>query len=615
MEKNHRGFGFLTFENAEFEDLFLPPHVVRNFFQGDLVEVTLTSRDEVDDILLIKHRLQVVFGKIAGKTFIYETRRGYEEVFIPKPPRAKEGEWVKAKLVFTEDRAAPIAEILEVLGPEIPSQYDLEWIACEFALQEHHSKKVVDEALSMTSLHAKEVKNTKRSDLTHIEFVTIDGEDARDFDDAVYVEKKKHEFVLWVAIADVSTFVSPGTKLNEEALERATSVYFPERAFHMLPGALSENLCSLRPNEERLALTAKMTFDFSGKLKNTELMSSVIRSRARLTYTEVENNWNDPRFASHVELYEILNRVRMQRGALDFQFPEAKAKVDEKGEPISIEAQPRLKSHRLIEEFMLAANESVTQWVNNKKSPFIYRIHEQPSELKLQQFAKQSKAFGAPVDSRSMKHPKSISKYLESIRGIPGSEFLESLLLRSLRQARYSAVNEGHFGLASSTYTHFTSPIRRYPDLLVHRIVHSLLKSQGRGKPPYTFSELEEFGHHCSFRERLASDAERESLKIKQVRLLSKQLGNEFVARVQNITENGIFLQIESPFLDGVIPKESLNDDFYEFHPEKVLLVGKKTRKSFRIGQKLVVQAMRANLERRLGEFRFVSSIDTRSRP
>lgn len=615
MEKNHRGFGFLIFQNAEFEDLFIPPHVIRNFFQGDLVEVSLSQRDEVTDIKLLKHRLQTVFGKVTGKTLIYETRRGYEEIPVPKPHHTKQGEWVKAKLHFPENQSRPTAEILKVLGAEVPSEYDVEWLACEFALEEHHSKKAEEEAANQVALHRKELDNPNRTDLTHIDFVTIDGEDARDFDDAIYVDKTKHGFTLWVAIADVSTFVRPKTRIDEEALERATSVYFPERAFHMLPRGLSENLCSLRPNEERLALTAQMEFDLKGKLKHVELMSSKIRSRARLTYNQVEKDWNNPKFEAHVELFEILNRIRMERGALDFQFPEAKAKVNEKGDPIAIEARPRLRSHKLIEEFMLLANESVTQWVNQKRSPFIYRIHEQPSELKLQAFAKQSKAFGVPVDSRTMKHPKGISKYLESIHGMPGSEFLESLLLRSLRQARYSEVNEGHFGLASPTYTHFTSPIRRYPDLIVHRIVHSLLSSGGRGKPFYTDHELEEFSHHCSYRERLASDAERESLKIKQVRYLAKHLGEEFVGRIQNITELGIFIQIADPFLDGLIPKDSMNDDYYEFHAEKVLLVGKKSRRNFRIGQSVSVQAVRANLERRLGEFRLVSSIDTRKRP
>ena len=628
FQKNRKGFGFIVLDDKEADDLFVPEHQAQDLFHGDRLEVHLFRNGEVARMRVLEHRYREALLKIRelahphpGAWATLNAKNAEETVRIPdlKGPDGKAaalGDWVRVALQYGKDkgRSTVSGKILENYGANVPARADLTIISGEFGLQAEHSSEAVREAEAFRlEVPGKDLEG--RRDLREMPFITIDGETARDFDDAVYVERHPKGYVLWVAIADVSHYVKEGTQLDREAFQRATSVYFPERAFHMLPRALSENLCSLRPNEPRLAMTARMVFDRSGKKLETEVMNSVILSKRRATYTEIEKEKKD--YPIHFELYEILRRSRSQRGSIDFDFPEAKVLVDDQGEPTEIKIEERKDSNRLIEEFMIAANEGVTEWMLERDWPFIFRIHEQPSPVSIQKFRRIADLSGVKFKARGEKpEPKELANFLLSVADHPSKALLNTALLRSLKQAVYSARHDIHYGLASQGYTHFTSPIRRYPDLIVHRLLKIAIKAGGK-KARLTHQErgqsqktLEGQAEHCSYRERLASEAERESIKIKQTRLMMRHLGEEFEGSITGFNPKGMYVRLDHPFLEGFVSIESLSDDEYMYQEDRMMLIGRRKRRSFRMGQRLKVRAVRADLERRQIDFELLSAED-----
>ena len=487
-------------------------------------------------------------------------------------------------------------------------------IASEFNLNESHSQKAVAEASAFKTTPA--VESRLRKDLTKLPWITIDDELARDFDDAIFVEKNKNQYSLWVAIADVSYYVTPGSALDQEAEERSTSVYFPEKAFHMLPHELSENLCSLKPHEPRFALVAKIDYDLEGQKKGVTLIQALIQSKRRATYKEIHAEWvkntgnQNWEYAPHFALYQLIRKKRRERGSIDFEFPEASIRVDSHGEPFAIENRARLESHRLIEEFMIAANESVTEWALHRKIPFIYRIHEEPSLVSLQKFQTLATSVGVDCTLKIPVSPGDIASAMKIFEGHSAQSLLTTSLLRAMKQATYSATHTLHFGLASTAYTHFTSPIRRYPDLIVHRLIRSILEgslsqhSLSKKKTEDMNLRLSLLCTHCSFRERLATEAEREAIKLKQVRFMMKHIGESYESKIVGITPTGVFVQVADPFVEGLILMESLLKEApYEFIEEKMILFERRQKKTLTIGDILPVKVVHASLERRQIDF------------
>jgi ribonuclease R len=640
VDKNRKGFGFIQFENRKLEDLFLPPHLADSTFHGDRVEVEIGQRGEVRKLIVLEHRFRELVGRYSpmqsagrgprrGGFVVYERKRAREEVFLPMGGgRAQAGDWIRCSLEFHAEGPHQVtAEVIEVYGAELPATADVQMVAAEYGLIEEHSEEAEREARSFT-LEVPGRDLAGRDDLREVPFLTIDGETARDFDDAVHVERRKSGYRLWVAIADVSHYVQPGSHLDQEALSRGTSVYFPERAFHMLPTALSTELCSLRPNVPRLSMACWIDYDRHGNPGEVHVMEAVIQSRRRATYTEIaseleehgkDSSWE---FQPHFELYRLIRKSRSDRGSIDFDLPEADVVVDEKGEPIEIVNRGRNDAHRLIEEFMIAANEGVTRWMMQRQWPFVYRVHDEPALAALQRFEELAGTVGIPVSFSSGKHgpegsvsPKVLADVVRRVEGHPAQDLLNMALLRSLKQAIYSSTHGQHYGLASEAYTHFTSPIRRYPDLVVHRLIRWALRVEKRIEAPLKRherdeleKELAEICDHCSYRERVAAEADREAIRLKQVRLMSRHLGDEFDAKVIGMTETGLFVQIATPFCEGMVSRDSMNDDFYEFNEERMVFFGRRTRRTYKVGQALKVRVVRTDLDRRQIDFGIISA-------
>ncbi|MCM0604771.1 MAG: ribonuclease R [Xanthomonadaceae bacterium] len=616
IDKNKRGSAFLVFDDAGFEDILVPRRYGEKLFHGDRVEVAANKRGEILELEVLEHRLSELVGRFypnrssdrkSGR-FVYESKKSKEEFYVPSyKGSVEEGHYIRAKIQYHETGRFPAtAEIEEIFGENIPASEDIRMVAGEFGLKEGYSPASVREA-EEHRLYVPGKDERGREDLRKIPFITIDGELARDFDDAVFVEKTKQGYTLWVAVADVSHYVTEDSSLDKEAKEKGTSVYFPERAFHMLPKALSENLCSLRPGEPRLAMVSKIFFSKEGKKEKVEVLEAIIQSHRRATYNEIEverkanekdESWE---FFDHFELYKKLRKARSDRGSLDFELPEFEILVDAQSEPTEIQRRERLDPHRLIEEFMISANESVTEWMLERDQAFIYRIHEEPSEQSLFRFKELAKTFGVKINFKKGEvRPEMLSEILKTLEGHPAQELLNSSLLRSMKQAVYSENHLGHFGLASDGYTHFTSPIRRYPDLVVHRLIRGVLrKTFKHDEKEKTEKKLKAICEHSSLRERLAAEAERELKRVKQVRIMKKYLGQVFAGKVNGMSPKGLFIQIIDPFVEGFIDKETMDDDWYEYNEERMVFYGKKKKRTFKVGDTVQVQVVRADLDRR----------------
>jgi ribonuclease R len=542
-------------------------------------------------------------------------RRVLMDILIPPGQEggASPGEMVTAELTrwATSARGA-IGRVAEVLGDIDAPGVDTEIVIRKFGIPDAHSAEAVAEAVHLGSAVA-ERDIQGRTDFRHLQTVTIDGEHARDFDDAITIERlSNRNYWLGVHIADVSHYVGEGSALDREAYERGTSVYFPERAVHMFPTELSTGLCSLNPRVDRLVQSCLMEVDRHGKVVRYEFHDGVINSNERMTYTAVNGILTDrdptlleryaelvPMFELMHELFQILNEARRRRGSIDFDLNEAEVIIDEGGMVEAIIALERNVAHRLIEEFMLLANETVASYVEEQAAPALYRIHEEPDVLKIGKFEDFISGFGyslaAPLTGL---RPRHFQKLLERIHGKPEEKPIAFLMLRTMQKARYAPENLGHFGLAASSYTHFTSPIRRYPDLVVHRALRAARHGTLDDEQKEEWSEdLPEIARHTSEMERRADEAERELLQWKKVKFMADKVGDEFEGYVTGVAAFGLFIELIEHYVEGLVHVSTMADDYYRFVENAHMLRGENTHKVYRLGDKVTVQVVRVNMD------------------
>lgn len=616
FESHREGYGFVIPDKPGERDIFVPARSTMSAMDGDMVVAKVENRARrMGKIVRVLDRAHT---RVAGKVemtkegcFVKPKNKAIPfEIFIPpkKRGRAKNGQTVVVEIteypVGKRPAAGGIVKVIE--EPEGPRAV-VEAIIEEFSLPKKFPPAVRTSAKSLYEIGGL----GQRKDLKNLNTVTIDGERAKDFDDAVSIALSEHGYTLWVHIADVGFYVGWNTPLDYEARKRATSVYFPDRVIPMLPKELSEDLCSLRPNVDRPAFTVRMEFDRTGRRLGAEFFKSLINSNERMTYTGVKEILVDqePEIRSRYdyllhdfdlmgELCSILRRRRMDRGSLDFDLPEPEVLLDLQGQPEGILRAERNFAHLIIEEFMIAANEAVAEHLFQHGVPSLYRIHEEPDPDRVEEVMR----FAAHY-TRTGRRPGAddYHRVLRDIQGKPEEEAITYMVLRSLKQARYSSENVGHFGLASKCYTHFTSPIRRYPDLVVHRILREvLIKKRLADKHIEELSKmLPEIALHSSRRERTADESERQVTDAMRAWFMKDKVGEQFAAKVVGVTPYGVRVRLDEFYVDGMVRVSYMSDDFYRFDERTMILRGRHTGKTYRIGQKLTVRLDRVDLEER----------------
>src|SRR5712671_5011619 len=630
LQANPAGYGFVTPERPlepAGGDIYIPNQNLDEAMHGDRVVVRIErikdgGRAEGRIIRILERRTGSLVGRYdrddsgMGHVAPFD-RRVLMDVFVPPGQEggASPGEMVIVELTRwpTANRGA-IGHVIEVLGDINAPGVDTEIIIRKYGISDTHSSEAIAEAVRLGgAVKDKDIQG--RTDFRRVPTVTIDGEHARDFDDAITIEKLPNgHFRLGVHIADVSHYVQEDSALDRDAYARGTSVYFPERAVHMFPSELATGLCSLNPHVDRLVQSCLMEIDRHGQVVRHEFHDGVINSDERMTYTAVNGILTDrdpalleqysalvPMFEQTRELFQILNDARRRRGSIDFDLNEAEVVIDEGGVVEAIIALQRNVAHRLIEEFMLLANETVASYLDANAAPSLYRIHEEPDVLKVSKFEDFISGFGfslsAPLTSLRPAHFQAL---LRKIEGKPEEKPIAFLMLRTMQKARYAPENLGHFGLASKSYTHFTSPIRRYPDLVVHRALrasrHKTLSAEEREEQR---EELPEVARHCSEMERRADDAERELLQWKKVKFMADKVGDEFQGYITGVAAFGLFIELVEHFVEGLVHVSTMADDYYKFVEGTHALVGENTHKVYRLGDKVKVQVIRVNMEMR----------------
>ena len=633
------GFGFLSPEDGVGDDIFLPYRQMRQVMHGDRIAVRVTGTDargrkEGALVEVLERRTREVAGKFtfeSGVGFIDpDNRRISHRIVIPAKARAgaKSGDLVVAEIVEPPTaHADPVGRVTRIL-PEGGAADT----AIELAVAAHGlSQEFPPAALREARRFGKTVPATAavdRADLRDLPLVTIDGEDARDFDDAVYAEAARGGFRLVVAIADVSHYVVPGSALDAEARERATSVYFPGRVIPMLPEELSNHLCSLMPRVERLCMLCEMMVSREGRITRSRFGVGLMRSAARLTYSKVAAALVDKDAAVRQELapvlpvletlhevYRSLRRHREARGALDFEAPEVKVLVDESGQVTDIRAYPRNDAHRMIEECMIAANVEAAKFLKQHKMPALFRIHGTPEEERIADLKRFLSQRGVLLETGHELEPARLQKVLKSVVDRPDAAVLENAIIRSLPQALYQPLNIGHFGLALSEYVHFTSPIRRYPDLLVHRAIRHAMEGGTADDFVHPAREMEVLGRECSLRERKADEAARSVVAFLKCEFMKDRIGEEFDAVATGVTDFGIFVQLREWQVDGLVHVTSLPKDYFRFFEEDRMLVGERTGLRFGIGDALRVRLTRVDSADRKIDFELVEKTETAFHP
>lgn len=626
LEGNRRGFAFLRPDRQE-EDIFIRSSNLKNAAHGDRVVVQVDKkrkgkrRREGTVMGIIKRGQRRLVGTLqkTGKRYnvIPDDQRypGEVQVSGKSLKQAVPGDKVIVEVEeWVHGRMPSRGKVVEHLGASGTMQAERMAFKHRYELPGEHPAKVLKEVENLPGEVdiAKQIEEAGRRDLRNLTMVTIDDETAKDFDDAVSLEETKEgNLQLGVHIADVSHYVRSGKPLDREALKRGTSIYLVDRVIHMLPPALSENLCSLQAGKDRLAVSVFMDIDSSGELVGADYTTSVIKVAERLTYKQVETYleeekdeslFKDPAVPEMINrmdrLAAILRQRRADRGTLDLDLPEAKIKTDDQGVPLSIEKRTMGRSESLIEEFMIYCNETVASYLTGKEVPCVYRVHAVPTEEKLLLLREMLTLMNIKA-ARNIKvlKPKHLKKLLEDTRGEPNERLVRYLVLRSMPQARYSATNDGHFGLASKCYCHFTSPIRRYPDLMVHRI----LKDQLAGgitteKINRLQSRLPGIAEQSSERERAAVDAERASIDVKKAQYMEQKIGEVYTGIINGVTNFGVFVELDNT-VEGMIPIGDLGDDYFFYNEKAASLIGERTRKSYRLGDIIDVQVVRANRE------------------
>ncbi|MDQ7038500.1 MAG: ribonuclease R [Aquificota bacterium] len=611
------GFGFL--EVDEGKDLYIPPFEMAKVFAGDLVRakvVEFRGKKEVRIERVIRRARQEIVGKVIkeeGTCRVVPLDDNVHQVLVLSRKdcsRVEDGTVVVARITqFPTERSPARAKVKEVIGHPEKRFIAIDLIIRKYNLPTGYPEDVMKEAEALPGdIPKEEIK--RRRDLRDQICFTIDPERARDFDDAVAIETTEEgHYRLFVHIADVTYYLKEGSALDREAYRRGFTFYLPDRALHMLPERLSSDLCSLKPDEDRLAITCEMVFDEEGNLVFYDIYESVIRSRARLTYNEalslivgdptLENKY--PHLVKPLrlmeDLYRILSRRRWERGSIDFDLPEAEVVVDEFGEPTAVVPYERHIAHRIIEHFMISANETVARHLETLGYPCLYRVHEPPDPERVENLLEILEGLGYRVKRPKEYTPKFFQRIIEDFEGRPEEQLIRFLTLRSMARAKYSPHNLGHFGLASDTYTHFTSPIRRYPDVIVHRLLKKALKGEDVDSERW-LEYLEEAGEHLSQQERLADEVEWEALDVLKARYMKSRVGEVFEGIITGVTSFGFFVEIKETLVEGLVKISTLTDDDYVYDEPAHRLVGVRTGKVYRLGDTVRVRVLSVDEER-----------------
>jgi len=653
LQTNPGGFGFVVPERETDlpadargrRDLYIAPAHLTEAMHGDRVVARVERRTERGAEGRIIRILQRGQESIVGRFELDASSIGYvvpfdrrvlTDIHVPSgaASSAEPGEMVLVEITrWPTATRGPLGRVVEVFGRIEEPGIDTRIIIRKYQIPDTHSEEAVEEARRLGgAVRERDVRG--RTDFRAVPTVTIDGEHARDFDDAITIERRGNgNYWLGVHIADVSHYVQEGSALDDEAYERGTSVYFPERAVHMFPAELATGLCSLNPQVDRLVESCLMEVDRRGHVVRYEIHDGVINSDARMTYTDVNAILTDrddatmtryiglvPMFELMRELFEILNQRRRRRGSIDFDLPETEVVLSELGEIEAIIPSERNVAHRLIEEFMLLANETVASHLVAHEAPALHRVHEAPDPLKVEDFEAFISTLGYSLGAGGqVLRPKHFQRLIDRIRGEPVERPIASLMLRAMQKARYEASSLGHFGLAAEHYTHFTSPIRRYPDLLVHRVLrqsrHGTLSVARRQELE---DELPEMARHTSEMERRADDAERELLQWKKVRFMADKIGDEFHGYVTGVAPFGLFVVLTEHFVEGLVHISSMADDYYRFIEQQHALHGENTKRVYRLGDQVRVQVVRVDMERRqvdLGLVEILEAVRREERP
>lgn len=624
-----RGFGFLEIPEAE-EDIFIPEESIGTALHGDTVQIVVKKdgkdgkRCEGEVVKVLERGTREVVGtyqQCDGFGFVVtDNQRFLKDVFIPagKSLTAEDGDKVLAEIKdHGNKRRSPEGKIIEILGKPGECGVDVLCVAKSYELPMEFPEKVAKQAERI-----KETLNEGdfygREDLRDVVMVTIDGEDAKDLDDAVSLTKEEDLYHLGVHIADVSNYVQYNSALDKEALKRGTSVYLADRVIPMLPKKLSNGICSLNAGEDRLALSCLMDIDKKGRVVSHRIVESVIHVKERMSYTnvkkillqedeELEKRYEEllPMFFQMKELSELLRNRRKKRGAIDFDFPESKLVLDEKGKVVDIYPYEQNIATRLIEDFMLAANETVAEEYCMLGLPFVYRTHENPDMEKMETVLEMVHQAGIKVKKgKETISPKEVQKILKELEGMECEPFFARLILRSMKQAKYTIEDTGHFGLAAKYYCHFTSPIRRYPDLQIHRIIKETLRGKmTEAKIQHYRGILEEVARQSSAMERRAEEVERETIKMKKAEYMKQHIGEAFEGTVSGVTEWGFYVELDNT-VEGLVHVNSLTDDYYSFDKDRYCLVGDMTGRTYTMGQRVKVWVENADENTKTVDFK-----------
>ncbi|RCX18542.1 ribonuclease R [Fontibacillus phaseoli] len=638
LQAHAKGFAFLIPDDREHPDVYVHANDLKSAMNGDIVLVRVSSKSagggklEGEVVRIVNRAITQVVGVFQhNETYgfvIPDDKRINRDIFVAQENfgGAVDGEKVVARIVnYPEGRSAAEGAIIEILGHKDDPGVDILSIIRKHQLPEAFPDEVMAEAQEAPDVIAEEeIAKQGRRDLRNKVIVTIDGEDAKDLDDAVNVERLPNGHIqLGVHIADVGYYVREGSKLDQEAYNRGCSVYLVDRVIPMLPHRLSNGICSLNPKVDRFTLSCEMEFDEQMKVVKHDVFTSVIRTTERMTYTNVRKilQQEDPevteRYSHLTDTFELMRELalklrgnRMRRGAVDFDFEESKVIVDENGKAVDIVKRERSIAEQIIEEFMLAANETVAEHFHWLKVPFIYRIHEDPDQEKLMNFMAFVSNFGYAVKGGKGNkiHPRALQTLLEDIQGTKEQTVISTMMLRSMKQAKYDAESTGHFGLAAEFYTHFTSPIRRYPDLVIHRVIREVIEHGGalpEARQEYLASRMQEIAQQSSERERVAVDAERDTEQLKKAEFMLDKVGEEFPGIISSVTSFGMFIELENT-VEGLIRLSAMTDDYYHFHEQHMALIGERTSKIYRIGDEVKIRVARVNMDDHTIDFEMV---------
>jgi len=632
ISRHPKGFGFLMQEDADADDIFIPASELKGAMNGDRVivrikrEATAKSRAEGEVIRILQRNVQQIVGTFESSRHfgfvVPDDKRFGSDIFIPKEQfnGAKTNMKVLVEITqWPEKNRSAEGKIVQVIGKKDAPGVDILSIIMGHDLPQGFPADVLmyAEALPET-IAVSEIE--KRRDLRDMLMITIDGEDAKDLDDAVSVQKLENgNYLLGVHIADVGHYVKEDSVLDKEALERATSVYLVDRVIPMLPQKLSNGICSLTAGEDRLAMTCMMEINSQGVVVSHDIFESVIHVNYRMTYqnvTKILLNQDEALCGKYHEILSmlqemaqlqmILEKKRKLRGAIEFYAPESKVILDKKGHPIRIEWREQGVADKIIEEFMLCANETVAEHFFWMEVPFLYRVHEEPKMEDVLDVNKFLQAFGYNIKGLSNHvHAKAYQNVVEQVAGKPEEMMINTVMLRSMQHARYDVEALGHFGLAAQYYSHFTSPIRRYPDLAIHRMIKELLHNGDRldeKRVTILKGKMKRYAEQASVREKIAEEAERESVELKKIEYMKPYVGDVFQAKISGVTNFGIFVQLDNS-VEGLAHISTLIDDFYQFQPESYSLIGEHTRKVYRLGQDIKVRLTRVSVEDRQIDF------------